>query len=300
MRVMVAASIPTPESRTSRKTIAVAGVRCVSRGNGPEGVVNARLDVDATFAAYQRLRCIEDQVHDHLLELRRVRLDQGQANRQMQAQQGCTGDGKLHEFGGFAHRLVEIEGADEIAALAGVGQHLFAQVGGPDRGCFDVPQIFSRRRIAGNVQLGQVGIAQDEREEIVEVMGDPSRQNSQALQTLRFAQLSLHLILLGSFVPGLFLPKNGDVGKNFDHANDPIFLVAQRCVAETENEKSAVATSAGERQPGEGRALQDTWQTLLKPPFMGVRPADDVGSGPAEEAFRGWVPAGHPSLAIDQ
>src|SRR6185369_4615704 len=76
------------------------------------------------------LRGVDDEVHDHLSELRGIGADGGQAGGEVEAQDAVLCDGDLQQVGGVLDELVEVEALDHEPVLAGVGEHLLAEVGG--------------------------------------------------------------------------------------------------------------------------------------------------------------------------
>ena len=62
-----------------------------------------------------------------------------------------------------------------------LGEHLPAQLGGPRRGFFDLQDAFAGWRPGRQVHQRQIGVGQDPREQIVEVVGDGAGQGADAL-----------------------------------------------------------------------------------------------------------------------
>ena len=113
-----------------------------------------------------------------------------------------------------------------------------------------------RQQIVRRTGLGQCGarhrhVAQDRREDIVEVVGDAARQQAKRLQPgcLRVFRLNPERV--------------GDVAEGQDHADHPSFQIAQRCgafldrpfaqIARDENRRSAGAKIRGAARQGRDR-----------------------------------------------
>ena len=116
----------------------VAGRRLLGDAAGGQGglvaVHRARAQGDRSRPVAQGLGGVGDQVHDDLLHLAGVGLDRRQVVAQIELQLGLFGDAGLEQVGVLVDQLAEVDAADEQMPLAGVGQHLPGQVGGPRRG----------------------------------------------------------------------------------------------------------------------------------------------------------------------
>ena len=92
---------------------------------------------------------------------------------------------------------------DELA-LSRVGEHLPGQVGGTFDSLLDYVKVFTCRFGLWQLHLDQIGVAHDPGEDIVEVVGDSTGQNSQAFEFLGVEQSAFHVqfLLLGPFAVG--------------------------------------------------------------------------------------------------
>jgi hypothetical protein len=116
------------------------------------------------------------------------------------------------------HRGAQIDVPDLEAALAGVGQHLAAQLGGALGRLLDLLEARVDLARHGGAP-GQVGVAEDAGQQVVEVVRDAAGEQAQALELLRLAQLLFHRRLLGLVAAAL-----GDVaieGQQVAVAADP-------------------------------------------------------------------------------
>ena len=160
---------------------------------------------------------IDEQVHDHLLDLFGI----GQDTAQMGIERGGEGDvfadeAAEHAFG-IADGGIEVErtGLDDL--LAAEGEELAGEGGCAFAGLADflgaVPQGAVGIEAAGE----EIGIAIDDGEQVIEIVSDTAGEASDAFQFLRLAELLLQF-LAGGF--GLFAL--GDVADGGDDAGGAI------------------------------------------------------------------------------
>ena len=118
---------------------------------------------------------VDDQVHDDLAQLGGVRLDRGERLPQVKIestgfrQRGAKQRLHFPDEGGQQDRL------DAEGAPARVGQHLACEVRRPMRGRDDLLDVGAGRRVLGKVEEGQLGGAEDPREQVVEIVRDARR-----------------------------------------------------------------------------------------------------------------------------
>ena len=87
-------------------------------------------DVDGAVAFRDRLRGIDDEIHDHLPQLRRVGFNQGDGFVEMAAELDLLRDRDLDQMRHLSNQAGETERFRDEPAFAGVGKHLPAQLGG--------------------------------------------------------------------------------------------------------------------------------------------------------------------------
>ena len=73
---------------------------------------------------------------------------------------------------------------------------MIGQLRGAAGGVLDLAEHRRSRRLGGNLVLGEAGVAQNGREQVVEIVGDAAGQDAQALQLLAVQQLGLELLAL--------------------------------------------------------------------------------------------------------
>ena len=113
--------------------------------------LRARGQRDRAGLIAQGLARVEHEVHEHLPDLRRVEARDGQAGRQVVAHRRLPADAQVEQLHGLAHQLAQIDELHEELALAGVGEHLAAQVGRAARGDFDLRDLLLGARVRRQV-----------------------------------------------------------------------------------------------------------------------------------------------------
>ena len=146
-------------------------------------------------------RGIGHEVHDQLLHLSGISRDEWQIRGEVVAHHRLLGNGDRQELGHLQHQPVQVDLHDLQPSLAGIGEELAGQIGGPEGGLFDLLQDGLSGAFRGKPHGPQVRVAQDDRQEVVEVMGDAPGQDPQALQLLGLAQGVLGLLPLGDVGP---------------------------------------------------------------------------------------------------
>jgi hypothetical protein len=108
-----------------------------------------------------------------------------------------------------------------LGLLAAVGEDLLHETPGPDAGFLDFLQAHAGRVAGVRVGDGQLGVAQDGGEDVVEVMGDAAGQLADGFQLLRLPELRRQFQFAGHIAfdrhivdnPALVIPdgRNGGV-----------------------------------------------------------------------------------------
>ena len=145
----------------------------------------------------------------------------GSASCEIPLERGLLGDGRPEQGGHFPHfaRQVELTAFDRTAAA--VGQELLGELRCALGGAHHLVQVFPSRRIGGDVQPGEVGVAQDDMEEVVEVVRDPAGQHADALELLHV--IGVRLARLGVAAGGLLAQPEllGELVVGRDVAHEP-------------------------------------------------------------------------------
>ena len=151
-------------------------------------------DNAATFA--DGLGRIDDEVHDDLPKLRGIGLDRRDSVREVVFEHDLLADAYQQQVPHLFDQLLEIQGLDGKASAAAVGQELPAEIGGPPGGNLDALQAGARRGERGHFGLGQVGVAQNPGQQVVEVVRDTTREHAQTFQFLGVQHLLLQIALI--------------------------------------------------------------------------------------------------------
>ena len=158
---------------------------------GAIGVHDAGAHADDPAPVAERLGGVEDEVHDDLPHLRAVGENLRQRGDEIELERDIFADGNPEQVGGFADDPVQIEIADEEAALARVGKHLFAKLGGTGRCDFDLVEAVLRGGTAAQLGRGHAGVAEDAGEEVVEIVRDAPGEHAETFELLRLLEFAL-------------------------------------------------------------------------------------------------------------
>ena len=145
--------------------------------------------------------------------------------------------------------MPQVERADVEAALARIGQHLPGQLGGSRRRLDDVVDLLARRVRVAHLGQRHRGVALDDGEQVVEVVGDAAGENAQALQLLGLQHLVVDAgaLLLGAQPPG-------DVHAAGHHQLECARAIADRRVIDLVSDVARAGHEDAEGLAGEGAA----------------------------------------------
>ena len=142
-------------------------------GVGAVDLLHSRADGDqAAGLLANGLGGIGHQVHDQLLHLGGVSRNEGQLRGQVKADSSLLGQGYREELGHLHYEAVQVHLHELQAPLARVGQQLTGEIRSPQAGLLDLHQEGLGGTFRWQVRGAQVGVAQDHREQVVEVVGD--------------------------------------------------------------------------------------------------------------------------------
>jgi len=153
---------------------------------GPGGdFIAARVDPDLARGLAERLHGVGDQVQQDLSQLQRVGLDAGLVRMMLLKDLHVGRDHRGHEVDGLAGQFIQPHRPRLAGILARAGHQLLGQFRSPSARRRD-PFQFQGDRVLGIQALEcHLGAAQDGHQQVVEVVGHPTRQNAQALQAAR-------------------------------------------------------------------------------------------------------------------
>jgi hypothetical protein len=171
-----------------------------------------------------RVPGVDHQVDQHLLELAVVGQHPAEPGVQVQDQLGPPAQGAAEQVGEPVDHFVQVEHLRLRLLGPRVGEQLPGQRRGPVGGVLQLVEILAdlaplgRASFAGHLLVHERGVAGDDREQVVEVMGYPARQLAQAFQPLRLADLAFQLGPVGQELePGPLLLGGQPLGAITDH-----------------------------------------------------------------------------------
>ena len=153
----------------------------------------------------------------------------------------------------------------------------------------------------GEPAAQQLGVAADDHQEIVEIVGDAAGQLAERLHLLRLGEL-----LLRPLERGLRLPPLGDVARDLHEADERAHLVADRLDHDARPEQALVAPHAPALDDvlalvgGDLEGARRLAALLL---LLGIEPAevlaDDLGRRVLVDALRAHVPVGDVAVRVE-
>ncbi len=158
---------------------------------------------------------VHAQVHQDLIDLGWIDLDRAQTLARDPGQVNVLADQPPNHGQQARHRVVEIKHLGVDGLPAGKAEQLPGEISGPTGCIVDVAQAGVERLLRGKFAQGQFGVTEDDRQHVVEVMGDAAGQPPYAFHLLGLRQLSLQLLPLR-----LRLFALGDVAGDAGHAED--------------------------------------------------------------------------------
>ena len=200
------------------------------------------------------------QVHEHLLEADRASEDQRQlpAERQFDIERrgGLEKLAILRRTAVLGDQPVEVEGLPRHHPAPGEGQEVLDDLRRPHARVADGDDDRAQRVVGGHVMEEQVGVADDTRQDVIEVVGHPSGKQAQGLHLLRTLQALLQLLALFlgevAFVDLFFEETVGrrQLGGAFRHPLAQLVLLPEDTAIEGDDHLH-------EEEQGEHRAMDD-------------------------------------------
>ena len=154
------------------------------------------------------------QIQQCLLDLRCIGQHQRAAFADRDPQVHPRRDGNPHQALGFLNDLFELQRNPFGRLVAAEGQNLAHQIARTAAGFVDFFQADQRVRPRRGVLLGQVHIAQNRAQDVVEIMGNTAGHGAHRLHFLRLAQLGFqrNTLRLGQLLGGQVAGKNSGDG----------------------------------------------------------------------------------------
>ena len=140
---------------------------------------------------------VDDQVHQHLLELRRVEADAAEIARGDDAQLDVLADDAPQQVLHLHDQRVEIDDARLGDLPAREAEELPGQRRAALGGVADAAEVLVRRVVAFELGAGHLDVAEDGRQQVVEVVGDAAGEAADALHLLGLQELRFEPLALG-------------------------------------------------------------------------------------------------------
>src|SRR5450759_141372 len=140
-------------------------------------------------SARHRVARVHGEVHDDLLELARVNLHPAGVGRKVGQELHVLADEPAEHLLDPGDDLVHVHELRLEDLLAAKGEELAGEVGRALPGRADVGQCRAPGIVGRHVGQEEVGVPGDDREEVVEIVGDASRELADRLHLLRLAEL---------------------------------------------------------------------------------------------------------------
>ncbi len=157
-----------------------------------------------TLALFEGLRGVDDEIHHDLGEPRHVGLDGRERIGEFVDDDGFVGGRGFEQRAHVLDEIREIDGLDVQGFFTRVGEHLVRERSRAVGCGLDALQARSHRGVLGQVDQREARISEDRRQQVVEIVSDAARHETQALEFLSFlnspfqtAMLQLGQVLLG-------------------------------------------------------------------------------------------------------
>ncbi len=145
-------------------------------------------------ALWHRIAGIGRQVEEHLAELGRVGIDSGEAGAEAQLKRDVLADQPAQDGAGVGHDGVEVEDARLQDLAPAEGEQLLGERGGALARLGDLGDVRAVRRSGRELLQEDLAEAIDDGEQVVEVMGDATREPTDRFQFLGLVQPLLQLL----------------------------------------------------------------------------------------------------------
>ena len=132
------------------------------------------------------IRRIDTQIHDHLFDLRGVGEDNGDRCLEREMDINVFRQRGAQEGEGSFHDIVELDWAAMLLTGATEREELLDEAPGAPTGREHLVQISPREALVRNIVHRQFGIPHDRRQDVVEIVGDATREGANRLKLLGY------------------------------------------------------------------------------------------------------------------
>jgi hypothetical protein len=207
MRSTTAGVMPHPLSRTVRRIHWAGGGMFTRRQrHGGGGRQQGGLEADAgapvgrmrTGELFgERVAGVDQQVEQNLMQVAAVEEERGQAGRYVVLELDAAVERMAHEIGVGLDDGAEIELLGLVFALAAEGEEPAREIGRTAGGVGDHFQVVAQTGHVRPLGMEQIGIEQDRREQIVELVGNAADELADGAQAAALGDLRVLLFALG-------------------------------------------------------------------------------------------------------
>src|SRR5262245_37232524 len=143
-----------------------------------------------------RIARVDGEIHEDLFDLRAIGANAACVRREIEDELDVVPDHPFDETRNFEYDLVEVEQFVAGDLRTAEGQQLLRQRRCAFARLDDLREIFRDRTVGRNAPLRKRGVAEDDADEVVEIVRDPAREASERLDLLLLPELPFECIAL--------------------------------------------------------------------------------------------------------
>ena len=254
--------------------------------------------LDDQFAAARHgIPRIGREVHDDLLEVRRIRFHASDAGRGQQDQLDIVPQQAAQHRLHIGHHAVQIEHARLRRGAAAKGQQVARQRGGPLARVDDFVDEAAHRARRRELRSQQLGVSGDHRQDVIEIARDSARQPAHRVHLLRVRGLLLQLQALADVAQNQTAPcTSPESSRTGDALCSTGTSVPLR---ETSSVGSCMPMMTRSRKRPDNRILERLPAFLLQEfQHLGRGFAERVGARPAGQALGHRIEERDPAIRV--
>ena len=147
---------------------------------------------------------VDGEVQEHLVNLRRISTNRSQLRCQDRGELDLLSDQPAQHLVRVGDDLVQAQGPRLDRLPAAEGQELAGEVAGALGRAADLLEILAVGTVGREVEQHQIRVAENRRQDVVEVVGHAAGQGAEGVHLLRLPQLLFELLALGDVDDGAF------------------------------------------------------------------------------------------------